>query len=87
MKTYLDEDNEVFNTILEQEYFSEFKLGNKSIELELSGLCSANCQYCYLKKHQKDLFPKELYNEQNIINNINLLLQWYVNHLSYGTSI
>jgi len=51
MKTYLDEDNEVFNTILEQEYFTEFKLGNKSIELELSGLCSANCQYCYLKKY------------------------------------
>lgn len=78
MKTYLDEDNEVFNTILEQEYFTEFKLGNKSIELELSGLCSANCQYCYLKKYQKDLFPKELYNEKNIIDNINLLLQWYI---------
>lgn len=72
------QDKELFNDILERNYYNFFKKGEKSIEIFLNGICKANCEYCYLKKHQKELFPIELYNKDKIINNLQLILNWYI---------
>lgn len=76
--TYLEEDNILFNDILTRNYFLPFQKRQKKIEFQLSGLCSANCQYCYLKAHQKELFPIELYNKEQIVKNFELLIKWYI---------
>ena len=36
----------------------------------MTGICSANCEYCYLKKHQADLYPKEIHNIDTILINL-----------------
>lgn len=78
MEKYKEQDNQLFKDILERNYFQEFKKGNFKFELFINGLCRSNCEYCYLKKHQKDLFPIELYNKEKILNNFQLLINWYI---------
>lgn len=80
---YIKEDQILFSHILEKNYFNIFRHGNKNskgIELFINGLCSANCSYCYLKKHQKDLFPSSLYNVDKILANTKQILQWYIDN-------
>ena len=78
-----EQDNELFYDILNRNYFQYFKQGEKSLEIFLNGLCQANCEYCYLKKHQKDLFPVKLFNLDTIINNFQLIINWYIeNHFT-----
>lgn len=74
---YLD-DKKLINDVLERQYYSHFRNGDKKIEIFLNGICKANCDYCYLKKHQKSLFPLSIYNEDKIIENLRLLLNWYI---------
>ena len=80
---YLKEDQMLFSSILERNYFNIFRNGNKNgkgIELFINGLCSANCSYCYLKKHQKELFPASLYNIDKILTNTKQILKWYIDN-------
>lgn len=77
--TSYDTDNKEFTDYLLNKYFfSHFKKGEKKFELFLTGICKANCDYCYLKKNQKALFPKELHNNDLIIRNLQILMDWYV---------
>ena len=49
---------------LERNFYKSFRTrgGPRKIELFLTGACKANCDYCYLKKYQKDLYPLNLHN-------------------------
>jgi len=69
METVHEQDNRLANDMLERNYYSYFRKGHKKIEIFLNGVCKANCKYCYLKKHQEDLFPIESYNLELILNN------------------
>lgn len=73
-----NENNILFNDILERNYYQYFKKGEKSIEIFLNGICPSNCSYCYLKKYQKELFPNDLQNFNNILNNCELIINWYI---------
>lgn len=77
--TAYEKDNKEFaNYLLEQYFFQPFRQGRKKLEIFLTGICKANCDYCYLKRNQAILFPKELRNNDLIINNLQLLMDWYV---------
>ena len=58
-KTYLDQNNQVANMMLERIYYKPFREGRKDLEIFLLGQCSAQCKYCYLHKYGKDLYPQE----------------------------
>lgn len=77
METVHEQDNRLANDMLERNYYSYFRKGHKKIEIFLNGVCKANCKYCYLKKHQEDLFPIESYNLELILNNFQKVLNWY----------
>ena len=72
------QDKQLLNDMLERHYFSKFRLGEGQLELFLTGACKANCDYCYLKKHQKDLYPVNLHNNDTIIKNLRMVLEWYI---------
>lgn len=76
--TYEQDNKDFANYLLNTYFFSQFKKGHKKLEVFLTGICKANCDYCYLKKNQKYLFPKELHNNDLIINNLQILMDWYV---------
>lgn len=74
-------DNRILlNDILKRNYYKDFQSldSKKCIEIFLFGPCKSNCDYCYLKKHQKELFPIELNNYDNIIQNFEIFLNWYI---------
>lgn len=74
-----DTDNQEFvDYLLNKYFFSKFKNGERKLEIFLTGICKANCDYCYLKKNQQDLFPKALRSNDLIIHNLQILMNWYV---------
>lgn len=77
-KTYLDQNNQVANIMLERIYYKPFREGRKDLEIFLLGQCSAQCKYCYLHKYGKDLYPQEYSSFELILQNYELILNWYV---------
>lgn len=72
------ENKKLFNDILKRNYFEKFKNKSNHLEIFIKGSCNNQCDYCYLGKYHKELYPQEIENNNNIINNINLLIQWYI---------
>lgn len=77
MKNFLMQDKVLLNDILERHYYSKFRQGEGRLELFLLGKCKANCEYCYLKKHGRELYPIELQSKENILKNYEKVLKWY----------
>ena len=69
---------ELFNDILERNYYSYYRQGKKQIEFYLSGICNQNCEYCYLHKYQEKLYPLAINNFDIIIQNFQYLINWYI---------
>lgn len=78
--TYESQNKQLANDVLERNFYKSFRTrgGPRKIELFLTGACKANCDYCYLKKYQKDLYPLNLHNPDQIIHNLQLVLDWYI---------
>lgn len=49
---------------------------NFSIEFILTSVCNQGCEYCYLYKHGKELYPPAANNFDNILKNFPILLDW-----------
>lgn len=49
---------------------------NNQIELIITPDCSKNCGICYLQKHKNELYPKEIVNNDVIINNLKSFLTY-----------
>ena len=93
MANYLkNQDDEVFSYIIGgleslwthplQEKYSEkvFKSPDPmmgSLELFITPYCNQNCGYCYLQKNKEELYPSELTNNNLIIKNLKILLDYY----------
>lgn len=88
---FQEEKNLVFNNFLNRTFFKVYKekdrkvieknelfYGNyRSLELMMNDTCSANCSYCYLKKHGNDYYPETgLRNNKNIFDNTKKLFDW-----------
>lgn len=86
-KTFQDEQNELFYSLIYNNYYKYWNGKEKissnyiydipSLELQITPICNKSCEYCYLVKHGDDLYPKEIRNQDNILNNISILLDYY----------
>lgn len=79
MLTKYEQDKQLLKDVFERHYFSKWRKDrNSSIEIYVYGLCKSNCKYCYLKAHQKEIYPTELNNIPIILHNFELVLDWYI---------
>lgn len=46
------------------------------IEFIISSYCNQACEYCYLYKHGKEMYPDEANNFNNIVENYKILIEW-----------
>lgn len=86
-KTFQDEQNELFYSLIYNNYYkywsgkekinSEFIYDIPSLELQITPVCNKSCEYCYLVKYGDELYPKEIRNQDVILNNISILLDYY----------
>ena len=74
------ENDLLFKQILERKYFGPMKERRRRphIELFISASCPSNCSYCYLKKHQEELYPLACDNREQILKNTASFLDYYV---------
>lgn len=65
-----------------EEQFKTLQNGKETfpptLELIITPECNQKCSYCYLVQHKDDLYPKETRKPENIIKNLNILLNWYL---------
>ena len=76
--TFEQENNILIQKYLEETFFSPFRKGEKQLEIFLHGICSAQCEYCYLKKHQNEIYPTEINCIDTILTNLKKTLNWYI---------
>ena len=86
-KTFQDEQDELFYSLIYNNYYkywsgkekinSEFIYDIPSLELQITPVCNKSCEYCYLIKYGDELYPKEIRNQDVILNNISILLDYY----------
>ena len=86
-KTFQDEQNELLYSLIYNNYYkywsgkekinSEFIYDIPSLELQITPVCNKSCEYCYLVKYGDELYPKEIRNQDVILNNISILLDYY----------
>lgn len=81
-KTFQEENNDLLEYILDTAFYSEWKDDNynspKSLELNISPNCNQNCKYCYLVKYKDSIYPKEIRDQDTIIKNMNLILNYLI---------
>lgn len=86
MLTYQDEKNVVLEHMLDKLYriFQEDPddraqtIHRCGLELYLTPDCNQNCSYCYLCKYKNELYPKELRNQELILKNIRIFLDYCI---------
>lgn len=87
-KTFQDEQNELFYSLIKNNFYERWN-GNipyncddiydtPTLELQITPTCNKSCKYCYLVKYGDDLYPKEFRNQEQILNNISILLDYYI---------
>lgn len=97
-KLYLTENNELFEFLLEQRFFSIWREENKNyldqtslwratkIELYLTSTCNQNCEYCYLVKN-KELYPEEYNKKEIVLKNLEIIFNWMIKNNFYISTI
>lgn len=69
--TYQEEQNK----LLKHHLFSKER-DSKSIEFIITSACNQSCEYCYLFKHGREMYPPESNKPENILTNFPILLDW-----------
>ena len=55
-----------------------------SLDLFITPECNQNCEYCYLKKHESELYPAEIHkSKEEIIHNLVMLMDYFVYEKKY----
>lgn len=75
------QNNQLIWDICERNYFKQWRelTGSRigGLEIYLLGQCVKHCEYCYLNKHGKELYPTSICNQETIIKNLKITLNWY----------
>lgn len=79
------ENDDLLKYILNTRYFNMFRQSPGSdykkvgqLELYLTSFCNLKCTYCYLNKYGHELYPVNATNFDEILNNIRMLLQYFL---------
>lgn len=59
----------------------------KGLELYITSSCNQSCEYCYLYKYEDQLYPPELRNHDLILQNLDLLIDYFIEHKKFPHSI
>jgi len=84
--TYKEENDKLMQSVLQGTFFNAYKTDNedlaylnfKSLEMIISPICNLNCNYCYITQYGDKLYPKEIRDNNQILKNIDILLDWIV---------
>ena len=68
--TYQEQQNSLLQLYLDKTKKDE------SVEFIFSSLCNQACEYCYLYRHGKEMYPPEANDKDNILHNLPILLKW-----------
>lgn len=70
--TFQEEQNKLLESYLER-----YEKHTQEVEFFLSSTCDQACEYCYLFKHGKELYPPSCNDDsEKILNNLKLLLEY-----------
>lgn len=88
VKTFQDEQNDLLYSLIKNNYYERWNghipynkkdiYDTPTLELQITPVCNKSCKYCYLVKYGNELYPKEIRNQEQIINNISILLDYYI---------
>ena len=74
-----DNENDILMFNIFNDYLEKISITkNYSIELYITPFCNKKCEYCYLVKNQKDIYPKEIADEENILNNLKIFFNYLI---------
>jgi len=82
-----DQQNaELINSFLERTYYHGFRhredesLGNwQGLEIMWKYKCNLGCLYCYVDKFGEELYPEELWeNDETLLSNLSIFLDWVI---------
>lgn len=83
--TFEQENNQILSSVLENAFFKPFRKDKKTIEEQKLGMeffftpdCNQNCSYCYLCKNKEQLYPKDIKDENIILKNFKIVLNYCI---------
>ena len=92
-ETYQKEHDEMLKMMLNERFFKIWKnqelredldvrdfslIDDIGLELFITSTCNQHCDYCYLVKNAKDLYPPEYNKPELILHNLNILFDWFI---------
>lgn len=88
IKTFEEEQNDLFQSLINTNFYDRWSgkisydkkdiYDTPTLELTITSVCNKTCKYCYLVKHGDELYPKEIQDQDTILNNISILLDYYL---------
>lgn len=82
--TFEQENEQLLYDILNENFYEGFRDSSKKrysgnlLELNITAACNQKCEYCYLTKYGKEIYPVEIRNEEKIIENMKILIAYYL---------
>jgi len=81
--SFQEENNAIIDSFLNRTFFKGFKspenerlINYKSMEIILNYKCNLGCKYCYVNKFGDSLYPTKYQDDETILKNLEILLQW-----------
>ena len=81
MKTFQKENNILINSFLKHTFLKGWTKGLENfetVELQIGTQCDLKCKYCYYTNYGKSLYPDSIQNPALILNNLEKVLNWFV---------
>lgn len=84
MSSYQEENDRLLESILDRTYFAGWAdpknpkyMNFDSLELIMNYKCNLACKYCYVNRWGEELYPSELYaDEEKLLSNLSMVLRW-----------
>lgn len=86
MVTYQEENNAMLKAYLDRTFYHAWKnpadlstVNYQGLEIIFNYTCNLNCSYCYVSRYGDQLYPPELYeDEEALLHNLDIILDWLV---------
>ena len=86
--SFQEENDNILKYLIDSMFFDVFDVTDEKaratsnrLEIFVTPVCNQVCDYCYVMKHGNQLYPYNLLDEENMINNLKKILNWLkLNH-------